>query len=114
MTAVIALCKCSQTKNLYGIRFEKDGKAWKYTWAFPVKEATASREQYDKTRITGGLIQSPDYPGCPYCGTNGFFHCGCGKLNCWDGKSHHATCNWCGASGELTDGIDSIDITGNF
>lgn len=114
MTAVIALCKCSQTKKLYGIRFEREGRNWRYTWAFPISESSAFREQYDKTKITGMLIEDSEYPGCPHCGAKGFFHCGCGKLNCWNGKSRMATCNWCGASGTLTDGIDSIDIIGNI
>lgn len=114
MTAVIALCKCSRRKGLYGIRIEKEGSDWIFTWAFPVKEATASREKYDKTRIAGDMMLSPEYPGCPYCGTKGFFRCVCGKLNCWDGKSHRATCNWCGSRGKLTAGIDFIDSTGNF
>ncbi len=115
MTAVVALSKCSQTKKTYGIRFERTGRDWQYTWAFPITEKTATREDYDKTRITGSLIEGVAYPGCPHCKARGFFHCGCGKLNCWDGRSYHATCNWCGASGELTkNGIDSIDISGNI
>ena len=96
------------------IRFERIGRDWKYTWAFPIQEKTALNEDYDKTKITGALIQGEKYPGCPYCGTKGFFCCSCGKLNCWNGKSHIATCNWCGATGELSDGIDSISITGNI
>ena len=114
MTAVIALSKCSQTKKMYGIRFERTGRDWKYTWAFPIQEKTALNEDYDKTRITGDLIQGEEYPVCPHCGAKGFFYCSCGKLNCWNGESRIATCNWCGATGELQDGIDSINITGNI
>lgn len=114
MTAVIAICKCSSNNKTYGIRFEKDGRDWKYTWAFPINEKSALREDYDKTNITGNLVEGEEYPGCPYCGTKGFFYCGCGKLNCWDTKTRIATCNWCGSRGELTDGIDSINISGNI
>lgn len=77
------------------------------------KKKAALNEDYGKTKITGALIQGEEYPGCPYCGTKGFFYCSCGKLNCWNGKSRIATCNWCDATGELSDGIDSISITGN-
>ena len=114
MNAVVALCKCSQTHQMYGIRFERTGKDWKYTWAFPISEKSATREQYDKTRITGNLSKGEEYPGCPHCGAIGFFHCECGKLNCWEGAGRTATCCWCGMTGELEDGIDSIDITGNI
>ena len=114
MNAVVALCKCSQTKESFGIRFERDGKEWTYTWAFPIQERTALKEDYDKTQITGSILEGPEYPGCPHCGTKGFFYCSCGKLNCWDGRSRTATCSWCGQTGELTDGIDSLNITGNI
>ena len=114
MTAVIALSKCSRTKKLYGIRFEKSGRDWKYTWAFPIQEKVALNEDYDKTKITGALIQGEEYPGCPHCGAKGFFYCSCGKLNCWSGESHIVTCKWCGTTGELSDGIDSINITSNI
>ena len=73
MTAVIALSKCSRTKKLYGIRFEKSGRDWKYTWAFPIQEKVALNEDYDKTKITGALVQGEEYPGCPHCGAKGFF-----------------------------------------
>lgn len=114
MNAVVALCKCSQTKETFGIRFERTGKDWTYTWAFPIQERTAAKEDYDKTQITGNILEGPEYPGCPHCRTKGFFYCSCGKLNCWDGRSRNATCSWCGQTGELTDGIDSLNITGNI
>lgn len=31
MDAVIALSRCSKTKKLYAIRFERTGRDWKYT-----------------------------------------------------------------------------------
>ena len=114
MTAVIALSKCAQTKKVYGIRFERTRCDWKYTWTFPIQEKAALHEEYDKTTITGALIQGEEYPGCPYCGAKGFFYCSCGKLNCWNGDSSIATCRWCGATGKLTRGIDSINITSNM
>lgn len=114
MTAVVALSKCSRAKKMYGIRFERAGCDWKYTWAFPIQEKIALNEDYDKTTITGALIQGEEYPGCPHCRAKGFFYCSCGKLNCWNGTSHIVTCSWCGATGDLSDGIDSINITSNI
>ena len=43
-----------------------------------------------------------------------FFYCGCGKLNCWNGRARVVTCSWCGNRGRLSGGIDSINITGDF
>ena len=42
---------------MYGIRFERIGRDWKYTWAFPIQEKAALNEDYDKTKITGALIE---------------------------------------------------------
>lgn len=101
MEARIALCKCKEGGNIYGVRFEKTENGWKYTWAFPVKEAAAKREHYDETKIVGQIFHDNGYPGCPYCGTKDFVVCNCGKLNCHNGSDTHFTCNWCGLSGTL-------------
>ena len=85
MEARIALCKCKEGNRTYGVRFERMGDNWKYTWAFPVKEASARRENYDKTKIVGDLVPDRDYPGCPYCRTMDFVVCRCGKLSCHNG-----------------------------
>ena len=103
-----------QAEEAFSIRFEKQGSAWKYNWAFPVHEKTALRENYDQTKITGALIEEEEYPGCPYCGTRGFFYCSCGKLNCWNGRKRIATCNRYSTTGELSAGIDSINITASM
>lgn len=106
MEARIALCKCKEGKRTYGVRFEKTGEDWKYTWAFPVKEASAKREGYDQTKIIGNISPTADYPGCPFCKTKCFVICSCGKLNCNNGTGSIFTCDWCGASGRLTEGYD--------
>lgn len=101
MEARIALCKCKEGGRIYGVRFEKAGDNWKYTWAFPVKEASAKRENYDKTKIVGNLVVGQDYPGCPFCKTMDFVVCNCGKLSCHNGGTAQFTCNWCGLTGML-------------
>ena len=100
--ATVALCKCGETKKVYGVRFEKviDGH-WKYTWAFSMKESPAKREGYDAVRIAGTIEPDAEYPGCPYCGSRYFVVCSCGKLNCNIASGNKFTCNWCGMSGEL-------------
>lgn len=102
--ATVAICKCKETHKSYGVRFEKiaDGH-WKYTWAFPIKEAAAKREGYDSTIIDGTIEADDDYPGCPYCGAKYFIVCECEKLNCNIGAYGEFTCEWCGITGELVD-----------
>lgn len=108
MEARIALCKCKEGRRAYGVRFEKVGEGWKYTWAFPVKEASAKREGYDETKIIGNIGPDANYPGCPYCGAKSFVICVCGKLNCNNVNAPNAnfTCDWCGTSGKLSGGYD--------
>ena len=101
--ATVALCKCGETHKIYGVRFEKIAdRHWKYTWAFPMKEASAQREGYDATMITGAIEPDEEYPGCPYCGAKYFVICSCGKLNCNIVSGNVFTCNWCGMSGMIT------------
>lgn len=109
--ATVALCKCGRAHKTYGVRFEKVGrKSWEYTWAFPVREATAKREGYDETAIVGTIEPREDYPGCPYCGANSFVICGsCGKLNCNTG-SRLFSCGWCGVHGIVSGGYDGSGI----
>lgn len=99
--ARIALCKCKEGQRIYGVRFERMGDNWKYTWAFPVKEASAKRENYDKTKIVGKIVPDCDYPGCPFCKTKDFVVCHCGKLSCHNEGVTKFTCNWCGLTGTL-------------
>ncbi len=101
--ATVALCKCKETHKTYGVRFEKiEPRHWKYTWAFPIKEAAAKREGYNDTIIEGFIEPDEEYPGCPYCGAKYFVICSCGKLNCNTGNGTRFTCEWCGETGELT------------
>ncbi len=100
--ATVAICKCKESHKSYGVRFEKIGfRQWNYTWAFPMNESSARREGYDSTMIDGTIEPDTEYPGCPYCGIKYFLVCSCGKLNCNVGGTI-ATCEWCGATGQVT------------
>lgn len=102
--AVIVLCKCGEAHKSYGIRAEKiTPRHWEFTWAFPIKDASAKREGYDKTEIGGEIDFSTEYPGCPYCGKRGFTLCSCGHLNCTILKDGLFTCEWCGTQGTIGD-----------
>ncbi len=97
MRATVILQKCAYTRKTFGIRVQEmeDGE-WYKTWAFPIDEASANREGYDKTRINSMLPALPDYPGCPYCGSKGIFYdhnCG-GRISCYNGEEA-VTCPWC-------------------
>lgn len=101
--AKIAICKCGEAKKVFGVRFEADGLAWKYTWAFPIREETARREGYDNTILKGNIYPDEEYLGCPYCRRNTFIICSaCHKLSCNVTAGNTCTCEWCGMTGIIT------------
>lgn len=96
MNANVMLCRCGQSGRLYGIRIEERNNDWVMTWAFPLKEDIAKREGYDSIRVHGSFRAVDDYPGCPFCHTNGFIVCGkCGKISCYNNEEL-SKCEWCG------------------
>ena len=111
--AEVMLCKCHQTGKTFGIRVEKTGPdSWKQTWAFPIQENSAKREGYDSSMILGNIAFTDEYPGCPYCGSLGWVHCGnCNKLTDNNGSSYFK-CGWCNAEGEITGNYDGSGIEG--
>jgi hypothetical protein len=107
---VILLSRCTRFKELFGIRLEqKHARVWNATWAFSIKQKTGEKEGYDTTRIDGSFEVDTGYPGCPYCKSQGFSLCACGKLGCWDGKTMQTTCPWCGDSHALGGQIESLE-----
>lgn len=110
--AVVVLAKCGSNHKIYGMRTEKVGvDQWLFTWAFPIKESSAKREQYDKTTVNGSIGFSDEYPGCPYCGGRNITVCSCGHIGCTIIKNGIYTCEWCGSQGEIGD-YSGEDIVG--
>jgi hypothetical protein len=109
--AVIAVCKCPETKKTYGIRIEKwEANQWEMTWAFPIKEDSARREGYDSTTVSGHVTASAEFPGCPYCQSTNIVVCGsCGKIFCNTGGENHK-CPWCGTIGKLDTGGGGVSF----
>jgi hypothetical protein rflaF_15811 len=110
--ASVIVMKCGITKKLSGVRVQKmeDGD-WYRTWAFPLKEKTASREGYSQTQIHGSLRKTDDYPGCPHCGSKGFYLCyKCNKVVCWNGIDSNGVCPWCGIVYSSINIVDSFDV----
>lgn len=113
---IAVMCRCSKTKKLFGMRFDKEGRnAWECAWAFPMKEGADKRERGFSSTIKGMFEIGDEYPGCPYCGNTMFFMCGnCKKLACWDGENSHVICPHCGFEGDLDSYITEIHGYGNI
>lgn len=109
MEVVILIAKCNDCGKLYGIRVEKmNNGGWQNTWAFPLSDKNAKTEKYDSF-IEGKISLNPNYPGCPYCKSEAFFKCSCGKLSCWDGYSSEAKCSWCGKKSNIGGSIKELE-----
>jgi len=108
--AQIILSKCCKHNKTFGVRVEKRGDDWVRTWTFRISEASAMREGFDRTKITGSLQTSSEFPGCPYCGAHGLFLCGCGKASCFDGQSSSVFCHWCNTKADNLSYSASLDV----
>lgn len=114
MEASVIVMKCGMIKKISGVRVQKmENGDWYRTWAFPLREKTANHEGYSQTRIHGSLKTTAEYPGCPHCGSKGFYIChSCNKVVCWNGNDLHVRCPWCGV--EATVNIaSSFDVNSN-
>lgn len=108
--AKVILQKCTKN-NTFGVRIQKMNGDWYRTWAFKISEKKAGSEGYDKEQISGSLISTDEYPGCPYCGDTGFILCSCGKIGCCHVEGDIYVCPWCGASGTV-ESASSFNIVG--
>ena len=99
--ANVLTAKCQKNPDrTFGIRLEKrKDNIWYCNWAFKISESSAAKEGYNDTVISGKMALDPEYPGCPYCGSETWFQCDkCGKVTCTPEKDGEegVKCAWCG------------------
>ena len=60
--------------------------------------------------VAGSFGISPQYGGCPGCGSNSYV-CwnACGELGCWSSATRYFTCGHCGRGGEVKGRIESVN-----
>ncbi|MDR0496079.1 MAG: hypothetical protein LBH42_00535 [Treponema sp.] len=130
MAASVILARCSKHGRAFGIRVEKRGNDWVSTWAFPIDDAKAKREGFDRTKISGSFQPVDGYPGCPHCGADELVQCGCGRMICYKeggtyGKSekkperksenNFLRCPWCGVAIREIKEVESFTVkSGNY
>ena len=95
--AVILPAYCQKTGKMFGIRTEQiSTNNWLQTWAFKMDENIMQNEKLIEKKINGHIAFAPEYNGCPYCGSRGWFECNkCHNIICCD-DSPTATCPKCG------------------
>lgn len=110
MEAQVLMAKCPVSKKIFGVRIEQRDNKWCMTWAFKIKEDVAKREGFEKTRLSGDFCIAAGFPGCPYCGAQGFIQCVCTKISCYNGLEI-AECAWCGNKSKTIE-ADYFEVTG--
>lgn len=109
---MVVMGMCSHTKQPYGVTVEKHGSYCDLLWSFKIKADAAKREGFDKNSFKGRVEHDPNFPGCPYCGSQGWYIChNCGTMVCNDVVEGEVTCPKCGASGLLSYS-DDISLKG--
>jgi hypothetical protein len=103
---------CSSQRLPTVLRFRWDGGMYAAVGASKQRPGSVIPPG-DGGAVRGGFGTTPDYPGCPYCGADGFVHCGrCKELSCYDDSWEIFTCPRCGNSGRITGTIDSVSGLG--
>jgi hypothetical protein len=100
MNVAIVIAVCSKTGGINGIRFEEiKDKHWACDWAFRITPKSASKEGYDKVRVSGLITIAESYPGCRYCEADQLLQCSCGILLCHNSGKSRFNCPRCRVSG---------------
>jgi len=113
MEASVVVGRCNISKNIFGIRMEKQKNKWVFTWAFKLSKKAAKNEGFDQTKISGVMAIDSKYPGCPHCEARAFYQCGkCKQIVCLKGEEAEVTCPSCGNKGKLIISENFDDIKG--
>jgi hypothetical protein len=116
LKVAVVMARCQHKGGVFGIRFEriKTGE-WEADWAFPMAESAARREGYDQSTLDGDFCFADAYPGCPWCGSSGIFHCGhdSAHVGCWNGKTTSVRCPWCERSTQIDGQIEQLTSGGD-
>ncbi len=98
--------RCSKSKQPFLIRFSRDKAGWTAQSATPLNEQRLRNPALHASQAQGKLRLATEYPGCPHCGAQLLWvHNGspcAATMNCLDAADTHATCAWCGQSGNLS------------
>lgn len=111
---MVVMATCYRTHKPWGITIEKKGRTCEFQWAFKIAEEKARHEGYDKNSFHGEVSFAYEYPGCPYCGTTGFYQCsGCGAIICMpEDIGATATCPRCGNTAGFREPGGDFDLKG--
>ncbi|MBM6865530.1 hypothetical protein H6A66_10185 [Bacteroides caecigallinarum] len=109
---MVIMATCQKTKRTFGITAQKEGNDYIFKWAFKLNAGTAKREGFEKNKVSGNIINSNEFPGCPHCGAQSWFQCGkCGRFVCMESDQKIVRCPECGNEGEIVYS-DKFDLSG--
>ncbi len=90
--------RCGKTKHDFGMSLKEIRQGeWYAYWTFPLTDEAVRVETNDRKDVRG-FYMSVHYPGCPHCGSMGYYSCEkCGQYVCWDEEQKNLSCPWCGS-----------------
>ena len=104
---------CSTHRQPTVLRFSWDGGTWIAVGASKQRPGSVIPPGDGDGAVQGAFGTTSAYPGCPYCGSDGFVRCGqCRELSCHDDSWEIFNCPRCGNSGRITGLIDSVSGLG--
>lgn len=110
--AIFVSMVCSTQRQPTVLRFQRVGSDYAAVGASKQRPGSVIPAG-DGGAIRGGFGTMPGYPGCPYCGSDGFVRCGrCEELSCHDDTWEIFNCPRCGNSGPITGTIDNVSGLG--
>lgn len=109
---MVVMGMCSRTGRPYGVTVEKHGSYCDLQWAFKISASSAKREGYDRNSFHGAVNTDSNFPGCPHCGSQGWYICGhCKTMICNDQEEGKVTCPKWGKTSNLVI-TDEFDLKG--
>ena len=87
--------------------FRRVGEVWQLTAVDD--DAPGAPASAGGLPVTGPFGLSPEYRGCPGCGSDSYVRCGrCGGLGCWRSSDPIFRCGACGHRGPVSGPIESL------
>jgi hypothetical protein len=100
---------CSSTRHPGVGRFVWIDDVWVFTGASRQRPGSTIPDTDTVQTRHGRFGRSPDYPGCPSCGSDSYVRCGrCSELGCWDETWPGFLCPTCGNNGPVSTGLDAV------
>lgn len=100
--------RCAHSGAEMVATFSREESAWHLTEAHLSGVGPNPSAVTRGIHVDGEFLIHTSYRGCPSCGLQSFFRCGCGGVTCFVGGESWFRCAWCGATGVASIGVFDV------